>query len=224
MGQWTGHNNGVQFCPVLDKTPPGTFVQRFQLKPETADRLVTAFERAAVAVSDQPTAELAVREVNRALVLLLAQFRRARSMERLRAELIGIDEEPSSQTVLLVEAAARFAPKLGIRWIKKAAQQFLRNNRETGRPETIPASKHPEVARMVLESMRRSRTFVQAKHHVANQLGVSDRTIQRIWSTQLDSGQDGTTLEEAELFLARIFHSEPDAHSQESPSGSVSDV
>jgi hypothetical protein len=175
------------------------------LKAETAERLVRAFERAAVAVSDQPTAELAVREVNRALVLLLAQFRKARSMERLRVQLIAIDEEPSPRTVLLVEAVARFAPRIGTKLLRKAAEQFLRNSRDTGRPEAVPQNRHAEVVRMVVEAMRTRRTFVRAKDHVARQLGVSSRTVQRIWLTQLDVEQDSTTQEEAELFLARIF-------------------
>ena len=177
------------------------------MKPEKADRLLNAFERAAVALSDQPTAELAIREVTRALVLLLAALRKARSRESLRRELLAIDEELSEREIIMVEAAARYAPKLGLRWIRKAARHFLLTYRETGRPEAIAPEKHPEVVRKVVETMRRKRTFVQARESVAEGMGVSSRTIQRIWLSQHDAAGSEITQEEAEMFLSRLYGS-----------------
>ena len=174
------------------------------MKRETADRLATAFDRAATEVSGGSDLRASVAEITRFLETLLVHLKRCDSVDTVRAALLGM-EEPSHKTVRLIEGTLRFAPRITLDRMKQRAKDFLTRQRITGRPTAVPVEQYFQVCAEIAALELRGASHPQAKREVARKYRVNNRTIHRIWSNR-PYPRDGITMEQSELFITSVIH------------------
>src|ERR1035438_5440574 len=92
------------------------------MKPETAERLAIAFDRAATQASGAANLEESVAEVTRFLEWLMVHLRRCASVEQVREFLLPL-EEPDPAVLKLVLGTLRHAPRIVTGWIGSRAKK-----------------------------------------------------------------------------------------------------